>query len=640
MVFGRETGSAMVMRKSCACLYSGEKVFRKMLPTLSLPSSGNIDFTYSDTDVHLKELAELYSYNEEQDFTANRTSFEELMENYGCPLKRTQALPGQRARVVERLAEGLELTKRGTRVRAIRALLYLAQGNFAYCQTSGSITCLAPNDANSSLKLLVIIVYPFVLERGRPVEEEEEEEAQHKQQLRDRFKEELMQAIAGELLHLTLLELVIKLCQNTGVGAPFPMKKILLLLLKTLLLALDGSEHLSTEDIARYPLTVGELDEKAMGSFAETLYRRCQQCVKTKTDGPGGLTGVAMASAAAANVITEVGGSVQPPPSSEVAATVLHSLQLKIDLNQHQETIMTTVDVRAKECFFERLATSDKLAIVYDVIGGGFRDLVLSLSAPEGGDLVSADDNDPSSSSSNSSSSSSSGRYTFAAAEEGEYRWCFDNGNGQNCRGRSLFAKPKVVKFAVEVFVSPSFSAPSKNASKAVDQDSDHADRLKFAKYESEVAATALFGHHQLSEQLHSNKTTDTVDREKKCPLLLRVFIHNHGRHHNLNEFARGNVPSKEVQIYTWMDATLMEQTALVKEVNQECRKPGSRFDFALVFPDSRANTYRMREIGSTVSGRKDLADIIQSLQFHYTTTTNSLTAKFNRSMSSTSQSA
>ncbi len=128
----------------------------------------------------------------------------------------------------------------------------------------------------------------------------------------------------------------------------------------------------------------------------------------------------------------------------------------------------TTVDVGAKECFFERLATTDKLAIVYDVVDGGFRDLAFSLSAPEGGDLVSADDNDP--------SSSSSGRYTFAAAEEGEYRWCFDNGN--NGRGRSFSATPKVVKFAVEVFVSPSSSAASKNASKAVDQDPDHADRL------------------------------------------------------------------------------------------------------------------------------------------------------------------
>ncbi len=58
------------------------------------------------------------------------------MEDYGCPLKWTlKALPGQRSQVVERLAEGLELTEPATRVRAICALLYLAQGNFADCQT-------------------------------------------------------------------------------------------------------------------------------------------------------------------------------------------------------------------------------------------------------------------------------------------------------------------------------------------------------------------------------------------------------------------------------------------------------------------------------------------------------------------------
>ena len=65
-----------------------------------------------------------------------------------------------------------------------------------------------------------------------------------------------MQPIAGKLLHLTLLELVIKLCQNTGFGARFPMKKILLLLWKTMLLTLSGSEHLRTlKD--RYRLRAG-----------------------------------------------------------------------------------------------------------------------------------------------------------------------------------------------------------------------------------------------------------------------------------------------------------------------------------------------------------------------------------------------
>lgn len=87
------------------------------------------------------------------------------------------------------------------------------------------------------------------------------------------------------------------------------------------------------------------------------------------------------------------------------------------------------------------------------------------------------------------------------------------------------------------------------------------------------------------------------------------MFINN-GRHFHVQDYSRGNVPSKEVQIYTWMDATLKELTSLVKEVNESCRKPGSRFDFALVFPDMRAATYRIREIGSTVNGRKEPDDL------------------------------
>lgn len=45
---------------------------------------------------------------------------------------------------------------------------------------------------------------------------------------------------------------------------------------------------------------------------------------------------------------------------------------------------------------------------------------------------------------------------------------------------------------------------------------------------------------------------TKPVDREKTCPLLLRVFVSDIGRHHRLEEFTRGSVPSNELQIYTW----------------------------------------------------------------------------------------
>ena len=42
-------------------------------------------------------------------------------------------------------------------------------------------------------------------------------------------------------------------------------------------------------------------------------------------------------------------------------------------------------------------------------------------------------------------------------------------------------------------------------------------------------------------------------------------LLSQHGRHHDLDEFAiRGQEPKDEVQIYTWKDASLRELTDLV----------------------------------------------------------------------------
>ena len=59
------------------------------------------------------------------------------------------------------------------------------------------------------------------------------------------------------------------------------------------------------------------------------------------------------------------------------------------------------------------------------------------------------------------------------------------------------------------------------------------------------------------------------------------------------------------------LDATLKELTSLVKEVNVEARQKGTFFDFAIIFPDTRSASYRMREIGSTCSGRKGQDDTV-----------------------------
>lgn len=76
-----------------------------------------------------------------------------------------------------------------------------------------------------------------------------------------------------------------------------------------------------------------------------------------------------------------------------------------------------------------------------------------------------------------------------------------------------------------------------------------------------------------------------------------------------MGEYMYGNVPSNELQIYTWMDASLHELTSLVREVNPDTRKKGTYFDFAIVYPNYRNNHFQMREIGVTCTGQKGADD-------------------------------
>lgn len=122
-------------------------------------------------------------------------------------------------------------------------------------------------------------------------------------------------------------------------------------------------------------------------------------------------------------------------------------------------------------------------------------------------------------------------------------------------------------------------------------------------------------------------KKDDAIDRQKVnvlvlilpsfyfnffqiCPFLLRVFVSSNGIHHKPSEYNRGNTPQNELQIYTWRDATLHEITQLVKEVNPEARRKGTKFSFALVYPDFKQAVYRIREVGFTMTGVKCSDDL------------------------------
>merc|ERR1712106_184935 len=121
----------------------------------------------------------------------------------------------------------------------------------------------------------------------------------------------------------------------------------------------------------------------------------------------------------------------------------------------------------------------------------------------------------------------------------------------------------------------------------------------------SAVNMASMLGS-KVEERRH--ETEKPIDREKTCPLLLRVFCNN-GRHGDLTEYRRGNVPPNELQVYTWLNATLKELSSLVLEVNPDARRKGTIFDFSIIYPELKAPVPRMRNIGQVIIGQEGFND-------------------------------
>lgn len=95
----------------------------------------DLDFIYSDADTHANEIAELYSYTENNEFQSNVKSFEELMENNDLPPSWQKLANDQRRSIILKLMDQMEMSKKITRLKACRCILYLLQGCWAEVQS-------------------------------------------------------------------------------------------------------------------------------------------------------------------------------------------------------------------------------------------------------------------------------------------------------------------------------------------------------------------------------------------------------------------------------------------------------------------------------------------------------------------------
>ncbi|XP_035720757.1 striatin-interacting protein 1 homolog isoform X3 [Vespa mandarinia] len=252
--------------------------YRRKVDPDDEPKSVDLDFVYDDADTHANEIAELYSYTEQYELQLNLKAFEDQMEWYKlCPW--WQKLDAsQKKSVVYKLLDQLEVSNKQLRMKAARCILYLVQGCWAEVQsdkeqqdwtrknvmllyeagvfpafvellnieiensTTASLAMrkLAVSLADSvDLRIILSVLY-IITEVMR--EEIKSKEYSVYVDYVESFKEELVNPYGEELLIVKLLGMVTCFC--SGSAPHFPIKKVLLLLWKLILVSLGGIDTL------------------------------------------------------------------------------------------------------------------------------------------------------------------------------------------------------------------------------------------------------------------------------------------------------------------------------------------------------------------------------------------------------------
>ncbi|XP_033995476.1 striatin-interacting protein 1 homolog [Trematomus bernacchii] len=245
-----------------------------------LSESPDLEFEYADTDKWAAELSELYSYTEGPEFSLNRQCFEVEFRTHVSDKRWTELDESQQRAHAMRLLDGLEMIAREKRLKVARAILYMAQGTFAECSSEaevqhwmrynifllldmGTFSALVEllnmeidNSAacsnavrkpaisladSTDLRVLLNIMYLMV----ETIQQDDPADKPEWKVIRETFRAELGAPLYNnEPISVMLFGMVTKFC--SGHAPHFPMKKVLLLLWKSILFTLGGFEQLQS----------------------------------------------------------------------------------------------------------------------------------------------------------------------------------------------------------------------------------------------------------------------------------------------------------------------------------------------------------------------------------------------------------
>ncbi|XP_064632355.1 striatin-interacting protein 1 homolog isoform X2 [Lineus longissimus] len=272
-----------------------ELLRRQRRDSESMGDLPDIEFTYDDADKYDLEISELYSYTEESEHYTNRKYFEEDLAKHGVQGWK-EAEDSFKRTHIHRLLNSMDISERTLRMRAVRSVLYLAQGVFGevdcdseqikwarinvfllyecgaftvlvellnmemenMAATSNALRKPAVSLADSSdLRVILNILYTMV----ETMRLDDENDSEVWKELKQAFKVELGQPIyEEETLAVLLFGMITKFC--SGNAPHFPMKKVLLLLWKVLLLSLGSlAEQYNHKNEVRATLSLPAVPE-------------------------------------------------------------------------------------------------------------------------------------------------------------------------------------------------------------------------------------------------------------------------------------------------------------------------------------------------------------------------------------------